>query len=93
MDFGAIMLILVIGGGLAGGAYGAMIYLKKANKIRKHFNVTKGMAYEQIVAAFGEPNVKNPKGEKLICEWFFDLEGKRTFARAVFVNNIAKSIG
>jgi len=93
MDSGDIFLIFVVGGAVIGGIMGLIMWLVKAQKIRSYYKVSKGMTYEQIIAALGEPNSKTQKGDKLICLWKFTFNGKPSGARAVFINNVAKSIG
>lgn len=93
MDFGMYVLIGAAGGAIVGAAVGAIIWLMKAGKVRQHFNVNKGMTYEQIIAALGEPGVKTQNGEKLVCQWKVALNGKPIGVRAVFMNNIAVSVG
>ncbi|MDR1092709.1 MAG: hypothetical protein LBL66_01005 [Clostridiales bacterium] len=92
MDSGTIALICTGIGCVAGGVVGLIIALRKAAKIRKHFNIDKGMAYERIISVMGEPFGKVQKGEKLICQWRFPLDGKQSGARIVFVNNTVKTI-
>lgn len=87
------IIIFTAAGALIGGIIGAIIFVNKAKKVRMHFNLNKGMSYEQVIAILGEPTTKRQKGEQLVCQWKTMIEGKYYYIGAVFVNNIAKRIG
>jgi len=63
----------------------------KAQKAKKHFNITKGMTYEQVVAILGQPTVNAKFGNGYMCEWKPTLDAKTFKIVILFKNGIAKT--
>ena len=88
-------------GGLIGAGVGMVIYIiiyvakaaAKRGKINSNFYIVKGMTYEQVVKAIGEPRYKAQSGEKLDCFWDLQQEGKEFKIRVVFENNTVVKVG
>ena len=84
----------VVTGALIGAAVGAGIgaiaslvyWYVKTGKIKKRFNIGKGMEYEKVISALGEPLSKNEKGNKITCKWNLNIDGKAFKITIIFRN-------
>ena len=85
---GIIIFISILIIGAVGGIF---VYFLKNKRIKKKFNISKGMTYEQIVAALGEPSIKKQKNERLVCSWF-RFGGKPCNATIIFENDVVIGI-